>query len=149
MPRSRSARLISATVLPVSLKIDDELLEVGGLEAPEPRRREVAEPRRRVAGPLDDALAELGDALRADEREVGGHRDRPEDLGRAGVLLRVAPLDVGRALPDDLAEAVLPLGDGRRRGRSGRSVLGDKSLLVGRGDEAGEATAVVHVDAEG
>src|SRR5688572_31286345 len=50
-------------------------------------------------------------------------------------LLRVAPLHVGRALPDDLPESVLALDDRRTEADEERRVLGDEALLVGGGDE--------------
>ena len=109
---------------------------------------QLAEPLRRVVRALHDALAELGEALRADEREVGTGRDRPEELRRPRVLLRVAALNVGRPLPDDLSEPVLALDDRRAEADEERRILGDEALLVGGGDEAREAAAVVHVDAE-
>ena len=148
IPRARSARFTSSTVRPVSPRSTTNSLKNGPSSAGAANAGQLAEPLRRVVRALHDALAELGEALRADEREVGAGRDRPQELRRPRVLLRVAPLHVGRPLPDDLPEPVLALDDRRAEADQERRVLGDEALLVGRGDEAGEPAAVVHVDSE-
>ena len=149
-PRARSARVDLGDGRAGVREVDHELLE-------ERRRRSAGArtPRQRlqasggVAGALDDPAPELREAVGPDERQVGAGRDRIQILGRAGVLLGIAALDVGRPVPHHFAEPVLALDD-RVVPRPIRNIGYSETnrSVSGGGDEAGEPAAVVHVDAE-
>src|SRR5439155_25425563 len=111
-------------------EVDHELLEERRGERRRPDARQLAPQPGRVPRALDDGPPELRETLWADEREVGGRGDRPQVLGRARVLPRVASPDIGGALPDHLAEGVLALDGGRPEADEEGRVLGDEPLLV-------------------
>ena len=130
-------------------EVDDELLEERGAERRRAHAGQLAEPLGGVAGPLARSPARVSASpSRPDQRQIGAGRDRPQVLGRAGVLLGIAALDVRGPVPDDLAEAVLALDRRRSEADQERRVFGHESLGVGGGDEPRQAAAVMHVDPE-
>src|SRR5581483_6493907 len=75
---------------PALVEVGDELLEERRRERRRAHAGQLAQASCRVAGARGDPAAELCESLRADEGEVRARRDRPQVLGRAGVLPRIA-----------------------------------------------------------